>query len=1006
MKNISIMFLFFVGLIISAADLSLGIDAPQIDKSATRERQCLNGLWRFCPVAGSCMAKTPPPAGSGWGYFKVPGVWPASDGKTHSIQPMLPEEVMKPASNWHSAWYRRTVTTPIEAAGKKVILEIELIQCRATVYLDGKQAGEIVFPGGSLDVTNFVTPGKPQTLELFVNAIPQAQDQYVVMDGNNVFKVAAKVKNKGITGDVFLHIVPDLRLEAPQIITSTRTGIIAIECDVINFPSSKQAEVTATITDPAGKVAKEFSRVFKTDDLKNGRIRLESPWSDAKKWDVNTPQNLYYATLMLKCDGKVADTTLPERFGFREFYNNGKDYMLNGSVIHLRAYHLPNYSAEWMPDKASKAVSLEAFKRLRELGFNFSISRNYDFNEGAVNYLRGHCEAADEFGHLHSFSLPHPWQFGGDLADAANLEGYTKMANYLIRKHWNHPSLILWVTNHNYGGAWGDQNPLRIGGEYKRANVAKEVKSKEKGRNNFLLAQKRITAIDTTRLVYSHASGSLGGQYSLNAYFNWAPLQERSDWLENFSQNGKYPLSIVEWGLPHIASFSSYRGPDFIWNCKDVMTIWDAEYIAAEYGDSVANWSELRLNILDKIIQIGNQPIRWGTLAAPGGRLPDVKKIQADYYKDNLRCMRVFDVGILLPWDDDANYDVVPGNYPAKENPDRWKRLNAPGLVPDYFNWGDYILTAHREQYRLSPLGEVIKCWNQPLIGFIGGERSFTEKEHNYRPGAIVKKQLVMLNDKRESTKCSFSFWLKGVNARPEYGEVEIVPSGKVIYPVSLQLPAKLAPGRYELAAKFNFGNLTFNDSFMLDVLSGDNAPEFTVPIALYDPKGMTAKWLDSLKIRYRKITTPSDSRTDELLVIGREALFDSGEQLNLDAVREGKKVLIFEQQANQLVRLGFRINEHGLRTIFPVSPRHPVLAGLTPENLKNWHGEATLLSSYINYDQFFCPSWKWCGFENTRVWRCRNRGTVANVLVEKPTIGNFTPILDGGFALQYTPGI
>ena len=138
------------------------------------------------------------------------------------------------------------------------------------------------------------------------------------------------------------------------------------------------------------------------------------------------------------------------------------------------------------------------------------------------------------------------------------------MSGYLIRKYWNHPSVILYVTNHNRAGAWGDQSPLRIGGDYQRANSAKEVEMKEKGRNDFFVAQKRIAEIDPSRPVYSHASGSLGGQYSLNCYLNWAPKQERSDWLENFYKNGKYPLSFMEWGLPHSASFSSYRWPKFI----------------------------------------------------------------------------------------------------------------------------------------------------------------------------------------------------------------------------------------------------------------------------------------------------------------------------------------------------------------------------------------------------------------------------------------------------------
>ena len=39
-----------------------------------------------------------------------------------------------------------------------------------------------------------------------------------------------------------------------------------------------------------------------------------------------------------------------------------------------------------------------------------------------------------------------------------------------------------------------------------------------------------------------------------------------------------------------------------------------------------------------------------------------------------------------------------------------------------------------------------------------------------------------------------------------------------------------------------------------------------------------------------------------------------------------------------------------------------------------------------------------------TRVWRCGCRGNVASVLIEKPARGDFLPILDGGYSLQYSP--
>src|SRR5947208_7740493 len=49
-------------------------------------------------------------------------------------------------------------------------------------------------------------------------------------------------------------------------------------------------------------------------------------------------------------------------------------------------------------------------------------------------------------------------------------------------------------------------------------------------------------------------------------------------------------------------------------------------------------------------------------------------------------------------------------------------------------------------------------------------------------------------------------------------------------------------------------------------------------------------------------------------------------------------------------------------------------------------------------------PTVKWCGIDVTRIWRCGCRGSVASVLIEKPARGDFLPIPDGGYSLQYSP--
>ncbi len=86
--------------------------------------------------------------------------------------------------------------------------------------------------------------------------------------------------------------------------------------------------------------------------------------------------------------------------------------------------------------------------------------------------------------------------------------------------------------------------------------------------------------------------------------------------------------------------------------------------------------------------------------------------------------------------------------------------------------------------------------------------------------------------------------------------------------------------------------------------------------------------------------------------------------------------------------------------------PDHPLLAGLDADHLRDWRGEATLLPPRLQYTlrPRYGPTVQWCGIDVPRPWRCGCRGNVASVLIEKPARGDFLPILDGGYDLQYSP--
>ena len=227
--------------------------------------------------------------------------------------------------------------------------------------------------------------------------------------------------------------------------------------------------------------------------------------------------------------------------------------------------------------------------------------------------------------------------------------------------------------------------------------------------------------------------------------------------------------------------------------------------------------------------------------------------------------------------------------------------------------------------------------------------------------------------------------------------------------PLHFALPAEAPPGMYPLSVEVNFSNGEVQkDAFTIGVMPKPAAEPASARIALFDPKGETSSLLAAMKITATPVEADADLSGYDVLVLGKGALTVHGPGPNLNRVREGLKVLVFEQTSDVLEkRLGFRVAEYGLRQVFSRLPDHRLLAGLNVDHLRDWRGSATLLPPRLDYttgQTYGGPTVRWCGLEVPRVWRCGNRGNVASVLIEKPARGDFLPILDGGYSLQYSP--
>lgn len=982
-------------------------------ENSLRSRICLNGLWRVRPPVPGEAAEAFPSEG-GWGWGKIPSVWEVSSQESRTKGQCVfyapADKGRKPPTPIESeAWYRRSFQMPEAAAGRRVFISFELVQTHAVVYLDGEKVGNVYFPCGSVDLTNWVKPGKEQTLTLHVTAFSRNEStfEYTAPDRAELRKT--NLTFRGVTGDVYLDLVPQgVRLANPFVNPSVEKGEITFAAD-LESPSA-DGKYSLVVTVKGCGEEKTFSSGTLSPDAK-GRLAFTAPWKDAKKWDTHTPENRYTCSVALRdADGSLLDETVPFQFGFREMKCMGRDILLNGIPLHARVLH--NTTINAAAPICCKESALEMCRRVKNDGYNLIIAGNYNFSAGTVSHMEALLEACDETGLLFSFSLPHARDFDEKLDRPEMVAAYRALADKLIKLVRNHPSVAFYAMNHNYAGYGGDMNPERMDGKYEIPETCMD--SCMKRRAQARIAEAVARELDPTRPIYHHESGNLGDFHTSNIYLNWAPIQERSDWLEHWSKEGVKPVFFVEWGLPHVCSWSSYRGPEFIWRCKGFQSCWAEEYAASFFGTSAYEASDKTRDMLSKEAELWatGEPFSWGPFIERLRNWPSkYYDIQALYAADNWRSFRAAGASALLPWDQDTFYQRVK-DWRIRPNPNAFRNLKTPGIVPDIFvsdvqYWTD---TTERDTFVRNSIGEALVRWNQPDLAFIGGgDDSVTDKRHNYRPSETVEKRLVIVNDRRVAQTIDWTCELRNVEGQKaewKGGKAEVAAGVCTNIPVSFTMPSEGAWAT--IIAKFVFeDSVEQEDRFIINRCAEEKTPKGN-ELYLYDPKGETKAMFTRLGIAFME-TDPARLPLAwcKKIIVGRgcltRELFD---RTLLPFARIGGRILVFEQDQPTLESIGFRVQTYGLRNVFPRF-WDPLIPGLSPERLRDWAGASTLVPHYFdNLDaaEVNYPKQRWAGFLNAHVWRSGNRGAVSTVIPEKPSVGDWRALADGGFALQYAP--
>jgi len=591
-----------------------------------RSEVSLNGLWRFIPaVEGSADAPK-----LGWGYIQVPGRWagggrggPGGRGRSSSS---ASSSIVAPGGGpqWQpfdgsrvaSAWYERQVTIPADWQGRLFSLRFDRVSTDAIVYVNGKECGKVPWPWGSVDITSAVTPGQTATVRVLVAAIADKQEvghfwQNAFMD---VSYSPARLATRGLTGNVTLESrASEGRVTDVWVRTSTRKKEVSLDVDLTGVTQAGQVRFLADMLNEKGEVEKSFTADTTVQAKNVQTVTVSWPWANPRLWDVGQPK-LY--TLRLTVHGAGVDDQYSQGFGFREFWAEGKQFYLNGTIIRFRQ-------------------STHSNGQHGQVGDNFSEfgSEGVD-TRGDTSDNTAELNQADRQGYLAAEYVLNPNKYMVSRRDVIweeNKQEALDRAAVWMRHYRNHPSIIIWIAGLNLFNDATDNDPRHLGRGGWDQKADQRWQQLMKASVEMFDGMRKL---DPTRLYYSHAGVYTGDFYTINSYMDMIPLQEREDWLSEWAKSAVMPLGMCEFGPPMDCSFRRAReGFEGNVTSEPLLT----EYAAIYFGNDAYTSEE------PKYRQYLHDLFR-------GGMLYDRSENQLDDYADQHKIQELFRVNTWRSW--------------------------------------------------------------------------------------------------------------------------------------------------------------------------------------------------------------------------------------------------------------------------------------------------------------------------------------------------------------------
>lgn len=352
-----------------------------------------------------------------------PFVYPGMNPGWYSLHGFLPVQ---------PAIYRKTISIPAGAKGKRLWLEFDGVFSNSRYWLNGREIGSQYsgYTSSRFDITDAAQCGGENILAVRVD--PRYDGWWY--EGGGIYRHVRLVMLDPV------HIAPDGVFVVPAV-TDPGNGLnadsaVTVHTDVTNRSGDDvTAAVLSEILDAQGRVLAAESADQTLAAGARAKVTQRILLTGAALWSLENP-TLYRLRSTIKVSRKVVDQ-VTTRFGVRHIrFDADRGFFLNGKHVKIQGVNMHQDHAGVgvaMPDR----LFTWRLERLREMGCNaIRLSHN-----PVAPFLLDEC---DRMGFLVIAENRH---LGDTYADQTPKETPAvehRDLTALVKRDRNHPSIILW----------------------------------------------------------------------------------------------------------------------------------------------------------------------------------------------------------------------------------------------------------------------------------------------------------------------------------------------------------------------------------------------------------------------------------------------------------------------------------------------------------------------------------------------------------------------------------